>query len=644
MSPLKETIAHRTSSLDAQPEKAEVLPASQNGLSSRPLLTALICGIVVIAAFAYMHHYMVRGWVSHDEGTLAQTAERVLHGELPHRDFDDVYTGGLAYLNALALRLFGPTLASFRYMLMIFALAWTAAMYYCASRFLPPFAAGLTTLLAVAWGPANYFAALPSWYNLFFATFGTAALLRYTEVKHWRWLLLAGICGGVSVLFKISGLYFVIAAGLWLIAGSPDSGIPSSDQRKLSPRLQLFLAAIGTGVYEMFLLRLAMTKWKLPYILCFFAPAALAGMCLLLARVRDVQAQTEPEYSTSIKTTAIFLAGAAVPIVTFLTPYVRGAALRALIYGVFIEPTKRLDFAAVLPPHMGLVWGSMGAVILLISALYVEWSGMKLSGSIAVIVFTCFVLRSLYSFATYERLWTAIFVSLPLLIVLGSLVAAFSTLPTAVPQYRSKLLLVVLVAAMSALIQFPYSSPIYFCYVAALGVLLAAALVGPLPPFAKFSTSLVAAALLAFVVWQVGPVFIHNLGWRNVKYQANYVLQTPRAGGIRVPADEGRTYDRLVEVVRDHARGDYIFAGPDSPELYFLAGHRNPTATFYDFLARDRNQASILQLLSADNINLIVVNSRPEFSPPMQADLLATLNNEFPKHETIGHFDVRWRE
>src|SRR5260370_20363388 len=104
-----------------------------------------------------------------------------------------------------------------RYMIFLFFLAWVPANYYAASRFVSAPVAGAVTLLAVAWGLPNYAAAMPSWYNLFFATFCLAALLRYIEVQTGRWLLFAGFCGGVSLLFKLSGLYFVAGALLFLL-------------------------------------------------------------------------------------------------------------------------------------------------------------------------------------------------------------------------------------------------------------------------------------------------------------------------------------------------------------------------------------------------------------------------------------------
>src|SRR5512140_3441507 len=51
----------------------------------------VLCG-VLIAGAAYVWWDLGRGWMPFDDGTLAQSAERVMQGQLPHRDFNDVYT------------------------------------------------------------------------------------------------------------------------------------------------------------------------------------------------------------------------------------------------------------------------------------------------------------------------------------------------------------------------------------------------------------------------------------------------------------------------------------------------------------------------------------------------------------------------
>src|SRR5262249_9024623 len=76
---------------------------------------------------------------------------------------------------------------------------------------------GLLTLLAVVWSLPNYFAGLPSWYNLFFAIFGLWAFVKELETGRRIWLFLAGLFAGVSILFLIIGLY-AVAAGLMFLA------------------------------------------------------------------------------------------------------------------------------------------------------------------------------------------------------------------------------------------------------------------------------------------------------------------------------------------------------------------------------------------------------------------------------------------
>src|SRR5919199_2924691 len=50
-----------------------------------------------------------------DEGYFAQQATRVLHGQIPYRDFDSLYTPGLLYLHAgLFFVLGGPSLIGLR--------------------------------------------------------------------------------------------------------------------------------------------------------------------------------------------------------------------------------------------------------------------------------------------------------------------------------------------------------------------------------------------------------------------------------------------------------------------------------------------------------------------------------------------------
>ena len=50
--------------------------------------------LVLAAAAVLVLPDLFRGWYPWDDGAMAQVADRVLHGQLPHRDFDEPWTGG----------------------------------------------------------------------------------------------------------------------------------------------------------------------------------------------------------------------------------------------------------------------------------------------------------------------------------------------------------------------------------------------------------------------------------------------------------------------------------------------------------------------------------------------------------------------
>ena len=181
--------------------------------SDRRVLAALLCLSAI-----YLWQFAFDGWIPHDDGMLAQIAERVMAGEMPHRDFDDPYTGLLGYLHGLGFLTFGISLRSIRLVLFLFTLAWLPAMYVLARHFVAPLGAGLVTALALTWTLPNYFAAVPFYYNLFLATFGMVALARHVDTDRRYWLGIAGACGGLAFLIKSAGgFYFTAAALLFLV-------------------------------------------------------------------------------------------------------------------------------------------------------------------------------------------------------------------------------------------------------------------------------------------------------------------------------------------------------------------------------------------------------------------------------------------
>jgi hypothetical protein len=121
-------------------------------------------------------------------------------------------------------------------------------------------------------------------------------------------------------------------------------------------------------------------------------------------------------------------------------------------------------------------------------------------------------------------------------------------------------------------------------------------------------------------------------------------LRLPRTG-IRVRVEDADRYESLIDTLVAHARGGVTYAGPDSPEVYFLAGLRNPTRLIFDFLEPDGRQPdSLLALVDRERMTAVVIRSNPEFSRPLEAQVLQGFAERFPHQWTTGGFTVRWRE
>jgi Dolichyl-phosphate-mannose-protein mannosyltransferase len=626
-------------------------PSGNQGVTAMTGLAArhewLVLSMVWVASAIYVGACLKRGWVPWDAGTLAQSAERALRGQVPFRDFGEVYTGGLPYLNALAFRLFGVNLFSIRIPLFVLFLGWVPAVYFVARRFAGPLAAGLVTLLAVAWSLPNYTEAMPSWYNLFFATFGAAALLKYIDTRRPRWLWLAGLCGGLSIAVLITGLYFV-AAGLLFFAfrerslASQAAAAPTKRGQFYRPFLIVCLS--------LFLAMLLDTVWQHPNsaeFTHFVLPGACLAALLLWREYRQAPGEAGARFRNLFSMALPFLAGAAIPVAALLLWYARAGA----IHDFFVYTAlgmEHIHWASSRPIGALGVLGLAPALIIFLLACSRDESLRRLADRTAPVILGVTLLAAWKSFAVYELVGF----SAPLAIPLLALAALAWLRPSlALPQAKMEpVFLLVAVTVLCALIQFPFAQPTYFCYVAPLVILalLALASLRRRTPGGKAAMAALALFYLVFALWLFPPGRLTTnaigpqLGWRMEK------LPFARAGGIRVAAPEEEEYAKLVPLIRAHARGHYIYAAPDCPEVYFLSGLRNPTRTFFEFLDPDSldvptRTERVLRAIRDHDVNVVVIRTNPQFSGPLPAGLRAALDAQFPRSARADQFEVRWR-
>jgi len=627
----------------SHPGRVAELRPSEIGQTSR-LRGAVILLCVWVLATVYMASYLKRGWVPHDDGTYAQSAERVLQGELPHRDFDESYTGGLTFLNALAFRALGVNLASLRILLLTVFVLWVPCIFYVASRFVSAFTAGAITLLSVAWSVPNYPAAAPSWYNLFFAVFGIGALLRHIEVGSRRWLFIAGICGGFSILAKITGVYFVFAALLFFIFR--EQSLASASKTKSSGNSWFFRMFVVTGLilFLVFLTRLVHDIPGVGSLIYFVMPTAVLVTLLLHREFAEPGGRDRYRFANLYSMFVSFGAGIVFPIVIFLIPYWLSHSTAALLHDVFNLSKRQIYFASTPQPNPILMLALLPFIIL-ISLVYLSHRRGQLVCSALLVFYLAAILNfSANNQLVYAQGWCSLAFAIPTITLGGVMTVGLPQLVRRLTVLRQQQIMLLTGAmALVSLVQFPFTVPVYFCYAAPLAILAATALFASLDRPPCFALGSLIVFYLLFAFFRVTPGF-DVASVRHATDVRTERLTMARAGGLRIDAREAQLYEKLIPSVQSHADGNFIYAAPDCPEIYFLSGLQNPTRTFFDFRDDPEGRSErILRMLESHGVSVVAIDSEPQFSGPLESDLIDALEKLYPHSEKIGHFQVRWK-
>jgi hypothetical protein len=605
--------------------------------------------VLWLAIGAYLLPFVDRGWIAHDDGMLGQAAERVMAGELPHRDFDDPYTGGLTYLHALGMKILGVRLVSLRWLLFAATLAWVPVVYFLTTRFVPPVSAALVTAVAVTWSLPNYFASMPSYYNLFLATFGTAALFRHIERGGRRWLVLAGFCGGLSFLVKSVGIFFVVAGGLFLLFRAQIQSRRDAEADVRPSTGFLLLETAGCLGLVAALVSMLSERRTVMDVLHFVVPLTAVATVLLWCEWREGRGSVQTRIRGAWALLGPFAAGAIAPVAIFLLPFIATGSVNAFSEGVFLALERRFgqaeralpevrDMAWALPYGAALLAVALGPLCGSLREFCARWSLIAaLAAGLALLA----GLATLDQPSSYLALWNSVRF-LPLLVMLAGCVLLLGRpLALSSPRREQAFLLLVVMAAIG-MVQFPFSAPIYFCYTAPI-LALAAVPVASLGARPLHLTMLL--GYLAFAVMSLNVGYAWNIG---VIHQSGYAVTDARPmtrSRLRIPPDDAFEYLGLVSAIRTRIRtGEYVFATPDCPEVYFLSGTRNPTGDLYEFLRSPRRAVTeTLELIDHHHINLIVINRTPFFSGPIDPALEMALESRFPHSAVVGRFVVRWR-
>jgi hypothetical protein len=596
----------------------------------------IIAGLLIAISLGYLLPFVPRGWVPHDEGMIGQSAERVLRGDTPHVDYEEPYTGGLTWLYAAVFRLGGVDVLTLRWLLFAGASLAQLITYSLLRRYHAPVASALISWVSLVWSFPNFFAELPSWWILICALCCLWSFVRYVETGTIWHAALAGLATGVAIAVKQTGVYLLVALVMSLLYQGR-GGNPLATPVSRAARVVRSGIAVSVFLFALALLRSRLAFSEMLYLLL---PVAACSRLLLSSGDRA----PAPRDRTGLSAVIVAVTCAALPFGCFAARYVFHRQVPSLVKGLLILPQKRLMFASMdMPSAISILLGV--PLVALLTAFPDSIHPSRLRGSLLVvasgIVALTLSLASVANVWAYQIMWQSsrAFAALLPLVISWRLISGH------IHDISRQRMLFALCSmlAWASLVQFPFSAPIYFCYVAPLAIVAAAAAADVSSPRRRLALGVWASQLVIFAVMTMNRGYVYNLGFGHAPQALNVSLDLPRAH-LRVSAEDALTYRRLVALVDRHAGGGHLIAGPDCPEVYFLTGRFSPSGTLFDFFS---DEASAVEG-PADaegwaGASVIVLNHQPAFSPDRSSGLMPDIRKAFPSGESVGKFEVRWR-
>jgi hypothetical protein len=599
---------------------------------------------VLVLAYVAVRPHLFVSWTPSDEGVLAQGAERVMRGELPHRDFVGLWSGGLDYLNAAAFRAAGVRLATLRLVLVAGWLLALAAMFTAARHLVSVWVAAALTLCAALWTLPLSPHPLPSWYTLFLGLFGVAAVLEWMRSKRRGWLVAAGIAAGASVAVKIVGLYFIAAVMLLFVWQVQDNVEAPPDGRGSAARPYAWTITAGLLGFLLLVVQLVRSEFSANTALNFIVPNFLL-VCTLLWREWRLPAQAERARFAALFSLAVpFALGAVVAMVPWLWPYVRDHATADVLRGLFVTPRLRLLLVTYpLPGLRSALTSAAPFVALIVGAPFVR-RPLRRADHIALAVVVAIALAFAYDGSPVVLVtWYALRLLTPVCTAIAVWWLVAPPRGMEIPRDRRALMFfLVAAAATGSMIQIPFALYTYFLYFVPLLALALAALLTSQPAMPRA----VPAALLAYVLL-FGARNPDSLGKRPgpVRPQDELALLAVPRGGIVVTREDSTLYTQLVQSIQKHASGEWMYVWHDAPQIYFLSGLRNPTHTTFEAFddSLSRSTAALTRMLRSHDVRIVVLTDARTAYYPMDPKFRRWLLTEYPESEMVNTFDVRWR-
>jgi hypothetical protein len=588
---------------------------------------------------------------------MAQVADRVLLGQVPHRDFDDPWTGGWSYFQAGIFRLFGTSLRMLRIPIFVLWMASLACGFRLARRFATPVVAGVATLAWGVWSLYAWHYPLLNWYYAPLALFAVWGVTRFVESGRRRYLVIAGVMAGVSIAFKITGLYLLAALLLWcaahVVSGAQVLGVRQADRGEGLLTRSSWYATLVTVSGGVFLLLVGRLVWSLPVevrgsALFHYLVPSTATVLWLGWRARCAGISLDEGTRSTISVLVPLAVGVIVPLLPVFVGYAVIGALPDLYVGLFVRPAARLSLMPWPPPpgRMASVWMMIAPALLAVGLRYAKPSRERVSWVLAVgigLVAGALSHYDEFTASSVSLMVRVLPVMLPLVALLGSVRGE-----DAAGGHGSVVFLLVAFAATSQLLQVPQAYLPYSLYATPISILALVALLaqrsGLAAPAVLFGGSFLIVAGYGHPAASVAKP--ESDRWAR--------LALPR-GGLWVSAEDSAQFADVAQAVSKRPRGPIHVVG-DGPEYAFLLDRPSASRVIYDVLADSsaKDVKLVLPLLDRGAVNTVILLDQFGANDSLTARQQRALRIGFPGSRQFGRLvfdgrsfrrfvEVRWR-
>ena len=293
------------------------------------------------------------------------------------------------------------------------------------------------------------------------------------------------------------------------------------------------------------------------------------------------------------------------PVIIFLLPYARSGALGQFFAGVTSSAISRSVGLGVLRPvSIDKVIYALALAVLVAAAMYWREFQSKLVGLAVGLALMVMLVKAATSAGIVSGVWYSVATLTPLVVLLGAALLLAGKRGGQNKLQQQRVMVLISLAAMCGLVQYPFAAPIYLCYALPLTLLAAVAMVMTTKKQAgTYVLAAVAGFYLLFGVVRLVPDYIYELTHKVGQMDE---LRLERAGGLRI--EYAANFADLAEFLRQHSPNGLMYAGNNCPELFFLSGLKSVT--------RDDDggaEEDVLKALQSDDLKLAVINEAPFF-------------------------------